>query len=120
MRTTRLRLLQFISGGLVLILLGIHTVVNHLNDILLFFGAETADPTAWESMIGRSRQGTWASIYIALLAVGLFHGIYGLRDIILEGGPSVRAERIVTGILIAFGVIFFVGGTYAVLALLSS
>ncbi len=120
MRTTHLRLVQFITGGLIAVLLGIHMVINHLNDILHFFGAETIDPTTWESMLDRSRQGTWAGIYIVLLTFGLYHGLYGLRDILLELNPSARAERIITGVLVAVGIVFFAGGTFVPIALLSS
>ncbi len=119
MGATRLRFVQLLTGGLIIVFLGVHMVVTHLNNILRFFGAKTIDPTTFDSMIARSRQGTWAGIYIVLLALALYHGLYGLRDILMEANPPARAERAITGFLIAFGVIFFVGGTITVVALLS-
>ena len=44
-------LLQLISGVLIAVLLGIHMVLQHLDAILAFFGAEMVDTTAWAPMI---------------------------------------------------------------------
>ncbi len=120
MRTTYLRIAQFASAIVVGVLLSIHMVVAHLNNVLLFFGVGSVDPTAWESVVNRSRQASWAAIYIALLAFGLFHAIEGLRGIIFELRPSPGAARVITGVLIVVGVAFFVLGTYVPLALLNS
>ena len=118
MRTTYLWLLQLVSGVLIAVLLGIHMVSIHLDDILGFFGVDVTEPTSWQSMIDRASQGTLVGLYIALLAIGLYHGINGLRGIILEVSLSARTERIITRVLIAFGIIVFIGGTYVPVALL--
>ncbi|MFC1985364.1 hypothetical protein ACFLWC_00030 [Chloroflexota bacterium] len=120
MRNTYLWLLQLVTGVLIAVLLGIHIALQHLDAVLGFFGVEVAEPTSWASMIGRSSQGIWVGLYIALLAVGLYHGINGLRNIILEVTPSARAGRIVSRVIIAFGIIFFVGGIYVPVALFVS
>lgn len=120
MRTTYLWLVQLVTGVLIAVLLGIHIVIQHLGAILTFFGIKEVDPTSWASMIERASQGIFVALYIALLAVGLYHGINGLRGIILETTSSARTGRIVTCVLIVLGVIFFVGGTYVPVALLSS
>ena len=119
MRNTYLWLLQLASGVLIAVILGIHIVSIHLNDILGFFGVDAADPVSWAAMIDRASQGIWAGLYIALLAVGLYHGIYGLRGIILESIPSERTGRIVTRTLIVIGVIVFIWGAYVLFALLN-
>jgi len=92
----------------------------HLNDILGFLGVDATEPTSWGSMIERASQGIWAGLYIALLAFVLYHAFNGLRNIILELTPSVKTERIVTWVIIAFGIIAFIGGTYVPVALLVS
>lgn len=120
MRNTYLWLLQLVTGVLIAVLLGIHMVLIHLDDILSFFGVDAAAPTSWESMIDRAGQGIWVSLYIALLAVGLYHGINGLRGIILEATPSAKTERIVTWVLTVFGIIIFIGGTWASVYLFTS
>ncbi|MFC1870292.1 hypothetical protein ACFLYE_03375 [Chloroflexota bacterium] len=117
MRNTRLHLLHMLTGILIATLLGIHLVTLHLNTIFGFFGV---DAVSWEEMISRARQGIWAGLYIALLAVVLYHALYGLRGIILETTPSARTERIVTPVFIIIGIIVFIWGSYVPIALLSS
>jgi succinate dehydrogenase hydrophobic anchor subunit len=119
MRNTYLRLLQLVTGILIAVLLGIHIVIMHLDAILGFFGVDVNDVTSWGSMIERARQGIWAGLYIALLAVVLYHALNGLRNVILELTPSARTERVVTWAIIAFGIIAFIGGTYVPAALLA-
>ena len=116
MRTTRLQLIHMATGAVIAVLLGIHMVVINLDTILGFFGIDAAEPTSWESMIGRARQGIWAGLYIALLALALYHALYGLRDIILELTPSVKAVRIITWGFIIIGIIAFVWGAYVPVA----
>lgn len=115
MRNTYLWLAQLVTGVLIAVLLGIHMVGQHLNDIL----GITPEPTAWQSMIGRAGQGVWVALYVALLAFGLYHGIYGLRNIILETTSSPRTGRAVTLLLVVLGVAVFAGGTYVPVVLLS-
>ena len=114
MRNTYLWFLQLVTGVLIAVLLGIHMVRQHLDAAL-----GITDPTAWGAMMERASQGAWVFLYIALLAVGLYHGINGLRNIILEVTPSVKTERIVTWVIIAFGIIAFIWGTYVPIALLA-
>lgn len=117
-RYTYLWLMQLITGVLIAVLLGIHMVMQHLVDILLFFGINLNDPTSWNSMIERSRQVMWAGIYVALLAVVLSHALNGLRNVILELTPSPRTERVVTRTILAFGIIIFIWASYVPIALL--
>ncbi len=119
MRTTRLKLVHMLTGAVIAVLLGIHMVVLNLDTILGFFGVDAAEPTSWESMISRASQGIWAGLYIALLAFILYHALYGLRGIILELTPSVKAERIITRFFIIVGIIVFIWGSYVPVALLS-
>jgi len=119
MRNTYLWFVQLVTGVLIAVLLSIHMVLMHLDAILGFFGINVNDPTSWHSMIQRSNQAIWASLYIALLVVVLYHALNGLRNIILELTPSVRTERIVTWAIIVFGIIVFVWSSYVPIALLS-
>jgi len=117
MRKTHLRLLHLISGVAIAVLLGIHMVRMHLDAILGFFGINGTEPTSWAAMMGRSSQGIWVGLYIALLAFVLYHALNGLRGIILEVTSSAKTERIVTRVIIAFGIVAFIGGTYVPVAL---
>jgi succinate dehydrogenase / fumarate reductase membrane anchor subunit len=120
MKNTYLQLAQMITGALVAVLLAIHITAQQSDVLLGVLGIKVADPTTWGSMIERAHQGSWVGIYIALLTFGLFHALNGFRNILLETNLSVSAMRILTGFLIAFGVIFLVLGTYAPIVLFSS
>jgi len=117
MRKTYLWFLHLVAGVAIAVLLGIHMVRMHLDAILGFFGINGTEPTSWAAMMGRSDQGIWVGLYIALLAFVLYHALNGLRGIILELTPSPKTERIVTRVIIAFGIIAFIGGTYVPVAL---
>ncbi len=118
MRNTYLWLIQLITGVLIALLAGIHAVWMHLDAMLGFFGVDISDVTGWHSMIERSREVMWAGIYIALLAVVLYHALNGLRNIILELTPSARTERIVTWSIIVFGIVVFIWSVYVPISLL--
>ena len=119
MRNTYLWLLQLITGILIAVLLGIHMVVLHLDAVLGFFGAEATEPTSWKAMVDRAGQGAWVGLYIALLAFALYHGLNGLRNIVLELAPSPRVSRWVTSFVIALGIVGFIWGAYVPIALFS-
>ncbi|RLC94349.1 MAG: hypothetical protein DRI39_03135 [Chloroflexi bacterium] len=116
MRATRFHLLHIVTAVLIAVFLGIHMVRQHL-DALLY---DSEDPSSWASMIDRAGSGLWAALYVALLAVALYHALYGLRGIILEVVPSPRANRIVTWSLIVVGLAAFGWGTYVPVHLLGS
>jgi len=118
MRNTYLWLLQLVTGILIAVLLGVHMVWMHLDAILGFFGIDVTESTSWASVQDRGSQGIWVGLYVALLAVVLYHALNGLRNIILELTPSARTERIVTWAIIAFGIIAFIWGAYVPIALL--
>ncbi len=120
MRNTHFHLLHMLTGVVIAVLLGIHMVVINLDAVLGFFGVDVTEPTSWKSMIDRASQGIWAGLYIALLAVVLYHALYGLRGIILEVTPSAKTRRIVTRAFIIIGIIVFMWGAYVPLSLLSS
>ncbi|MCX6005286.1 MAG: hypothetical protein NT082_06405, partial [Chloroflexi bacterium] len=112
MKNTYLQFAQMITGILVAIFLSIHIAVQRLDVILGFLGFKITDPLAFNSMMERARQGLWAGIYICLLAFGLFHALNGLRNILLETNISSSAMRVLTWLIIVFGLFFFVLGTY--------
>ena len=120
MRTTYLWFLQMVTGVFIAVLLGVHMVSQHLDAVLGFLGIDATEASSWTSMMDRAGQGIWVFLYVALLAVGLYHGINGLRNIILESTSSLKAGRIITWILVVLGIIVFAWGTYVPVALFSS
>jgi succinate dehydrogenase hydrophobic anchor subunit len=111
MRRARWHIVHLASAVVIAVLLGIHMVIQHLDDILSFFGIGTGEPTSWLAMIGRSGRGVWVGLYITLLAFALYHALYGLRGIILEVTASSRAERAINVVFIIVGIVVFTWGS---------
>jgi succinate dehydrogenase hydrophobic anchor subunit len=114
----RWELLHMLTGILIIGLLGTHMVVLHLDSISALFGIAGPDPVSWNSVIERSRQVVWVGVYISLLAVLLFHALYGLRGIIFELNPSPAAERWISRSFVVIGVLVFIWAAYVPLNLL--
>jgi succinate dehydrogenase hydrophobic anchor subunit len=51
--------------------------------------------------------------YVVLLGAGLFHGFYGLRNILFELGLGAGLKRAVSVILLLGGLALFALGTWA-------
>lgn len=109
---TRCWLLQLLTGLALVILLGVHMAVQHLDGILAFLGYAAGDPVAYATVVGRAQLLSWTVVYIILLALALYHGLYGLRAILLELSLSPRAGRVLTGVLAVIGLVAFGWGTY--------
>jgi succinate dehydrogenase / fumarate reductase membrane anchor subunit len=92
--------------GLVLVL-SIHLYVLH-------FAGEHAVLSVAEISI-RLRTLTFILVDYSLLAFALYHGLYGLRSVILDYTTSESAVRAVTAGLWVVGLAFFGYGAYALL-----
>lgn len=103
-------LLQLITAAVIFFLLGIHLVWLSI----------WRKPIEWEGMIERATNGWWLVFYIILLAAVLYHGLYGLRVILLEIWSSPESGRKVTVAVAALGVVAFVFGTYVPIKLFAS
>ena len=102
MSETRLKLLQYITGIGLFFLAGTHLIVTHLS---------SGEPAAWESVSQRAASAGWLALFLLLLIFGLYHGIHGLRTIIIESIPRLPA-RFVDWTLIAAGVAIFIYAAY--------
>jgi len=94
--------LQRITGGLLLLLLTAHFWVEHFMSAELRRGNLT-----YEAILGRIANPLWQSIDIGFLLIALFHGLNGLRNIILDySGIGRRAAQAVSGAIIITGVVW--------------
>jgi succinate dehydrogenase hydrophobic anchor subunit len=116
MLKTRLHLLFLLAAVGIAVFLGIHMAVQHLNNVL---ATGETDPTSWLAMIARATENGWVVIYILLLAFGLYHGLYGLRGIILELTTSDKAIRVINWVFIIGGIALFIWASYVPIALAS-
>ena len=98
LRSVILWLLQRISAVLLVVLLGLHVWASNFAAV-------------WAPLLR-------AGIDISLLAVALFHGLNGLRTIVLDFGLGAQARRFVSVGLWMLGFSAFLFGMYGLWPLL--
>jgi succinate dehydrogenase/fumarate reductase cytochrome b subunit len=104
------------AGLVILVLLGLHMAIMHLNATLGFFGAQDAEPTGWASVAARAGSLFFTVTYVLLLGAALYHGFYGLRNILMELNPGAGLRRVVNVGLSLLGLALFAFGAWAALA----
>ena len=102
MSETKLKLIQYITGIGLFFLVGAHLIVSHLS---------SGDAAEWESVSSRAESAGWLALYLLLLIFGLYHGIHGLRTIIIEAVPRLPS-KLVDGTLIFAGVAILIYAVY--------
>ena len=71
------------------------------------------DPIKSAEVFSRSRQAIFMVTYIVLLGAALFHGLYGLRSMLIELSFSKTMEKVIGGLCAVAGVALFIYGSYA-------
>ena len=97
MRESHLKILQYIAGIALFFLVATHLVVA------LVLG----DPKSWEAVSARAASASWLAFYVLLLVFGLYHGINGLRTIILELPIPKPPAKVIDGTLVVVGIALF-------------
>jgi succinate dehydrogenase / fumarate reductase membrane anchor subunit len=101
--------LQRITGALLLVLLAAHFWVEHFMSAPLRRGELT-----YELILERIRNPVWQFIDISFLLVALYHGLNGLRNILLDYSRIGRmAQQVSTVILVFAGVVWAYWGIEA-------
>lgn len=119
MKDTRLWAWHMIAGCAILILGGLHMVINHMDGLLGLFNPHGDVSIQWENVVYRSQMIMFTIVYILLLIATLFHGFYGLRNILLETGWGQKNRKGIVLTLWMVGSILFIIGTYAAIVALN-
>ncbi|UCF77718.1 MAG: hypothetical protein JSW03_06280 [Candidatus Eiseniibacteriota bacterium] len=101
---------HLLAGAVILVLLGLHMFIMHLSGL---GGSGEEDVLSYSSVMERSRALAFVIVYILLLGVALYHGLYGFRKIVFELTLSEGVERAVTVLIVLLGLALFVIGSYA-------
>ncbi len=105
--------LHYISGGVLFILLLGHTFIMHFEKFISRFpGAGNIEPLEWEMVIGRAKNVSFTILYIIFLFFALFHGFYGLKNILIETELGKKFEKPIVFIFWIIGIFLFIFGTY--------
>jgi succinate dehydrogenase hydrophobic anchor subunit len=119
MRDSKLWTWHLAAGAVILVFLGLHMVVMHLDAILGILNPAGGSPVDWANVVARAKSAFFAVTYVVLLGAALFHGLYGLRNIIFELNPTRPLKTAISTVLLVGGVGLFVLGTWAALASLA-
>jgi len=116
MKDTPLWTWHITAGVVILVLLGMHMAVMHLDGVLhLSATAPTGEgsPIDWANVVARARDVGFVAFYVVLLGAALFHGLYGLRNILFELRLSEGTKSVVSVVLMIVGFGLFILGTWA-------
>jgi succinate dehydrogenase / fumarate reductase membrane anchor subunit len=98
MRSLMLWLLQRVTAIVLVVLLALHIWASNF-------------ATDWATILR-------ASVDLSLLALALFHGLNGVRTVVLDFGPSIHGRRFLSAGLVMLGVVAFLFGVYGTWPLL--
>ena len=101
------------AGAVILVLLGLHMTIMHLDEIVRVFSPATGEPIDWANVTARGKSVFFLVNYVVLLGAALFHGLYGLRNILFELNPAAGLRKALNGLFVVAGVALFVFGTWA-------
>jgi succinate dehydrogenase / fumarate reductase, membrane anchor subunit len=101
--------LQRITGALLIVLLAAHFWVEHFITADLQRGDLT-----YQAIHERVSNPLWQAIDISFLLVAMYHGLNGLRNIVLDySRVGVRAMQAITAALIVLGIVWAYWGITA-------
>jgi succinate dehydrogenase / fumarate reductase membrane anchor subunit len=102
-----------IAGVVILVFLGLHMAVMHLDAVLGIFNPAGGHPIDWENVVARGKSVFFMVTYVVLLGAALFHGLYGLRNILFELNPPDGLKAALSWLIVLAGVGLFFVGTWA-------
>ena len=116
MRETKLYTWHIITAAIILVFLGLHMLIQHLDLIVGYLNPSGGRAIEWESVLYRSKMTFFSITYIVLLGAALYHGLYGLRTILFELNLKRGLEKLITVVFWFAGVCLFAVGVWAAVA----
>ncbi len=105
------------AGVVILFLLGMHMLIMHVGVAGSAFSANLHEEAiAKVNSQFRDGQLFFTVTYILLLAVALYHGLYGLRTILFELTLPPGVEKSITVVLVVLGIGLFSLGAWSAVA----
>jgi succinate dehydrogenase / fumarate reductase membrane anchor subunit len=104
------------AGVVIFFLLGLHMTIMHVGSITHLFAPFSGEATSKANSLFRDGQLFFTVTYVLLLAVALYHGLYGLRTILFELTLKPAAEKAITIVLLIVGLGLLGLGTWGAIA----
>ena len=106
---------QRVSGLLLIFLLGVHIWMGHFSGLSAVIEGRQDELVLYDIVKQRLAQGLFIFVDFSLLALVLYHGLNGMRNILLEWGPAAQREAAITKGLWALGTATFGYGAWVLL-----
>lgn len=113
MRDQALWTWHLLAGAVIAVLLGLHMGIMHLDAILKIANPAGGHPIDWANVAARTKSAAFMVTYILLLGAALYHGFYGLRNILYELNPNRALKQAISAVLVLAGIGLFAVGTWS-------
>jgi succinate dehydrogenase / fumarate reductase membrane anchor subunit len=117
MRDRTLWTWHIFAGAVILVFHGLHMTIMHLGGTSPTstnpFGGEAI---SWQNVAARTKSLFFAVTYVVLLGAALYHGLYGLRNILLELNPGPGLRKGISVVLSLVGLGLFAFGAWVAVA----
>lgn len=107
---------QRVSGLLLIFLLAVHIWMTHFSGLSAVIAGRQEELVLFDIVKQRLTQGLFIFVDFSLLALVLYHGLNGMRNIMLEWAPANRRAKEMTVGLWVLGVATFAYGSWVFLA----
>ncbi len=107
--------LQRVSGLLLISLVGMHMWMGHFSGLGDVIGGRQEELILYDVVKLRLAQGLFILVDFSLLALVLYHGLSGLRSVVLELGLAARRQRQVSIGILLLGIVTFAYGARVLL-----
>jgi len=104
-------LYKIIAGVLIVLLLGLHFIINHM--------VAPQGLLSWSDVVAYYQNPIIPIIEVIFLIVVVSHALIGLRSIILDLNPSARLLRLLDGLFVVVGLASIVYGIWLVTVVVS-
>ena len=102
---------------MILVFLGLHMTIMHLNGTFPTFNNPFGgEAESWQNVAARARSLFFTVTYVVMLGAALYHGLYGLRNILFELNPAAGLRKAVDVVFTLAGLALFAFGAWAALA----
>ena len=106
---------QRISGVLLIFLLAVHIWMGHFSGLRAVIDGRQEELVLYSIVQQRLAQGLFIFVDFSLLALVLYHGLNGMRNIFLEWPPAANRVKAMTLGLWVLGAVTFAYGAWALL-----
>lgn len=113
MRETPFWTWHLIAGLVILVFLGLHMLIMHLDGLVGFMNPSGTESIDWDSVMYRAQLLFFPVTYIVLLGAALYHGLYGTRIVLFELDLKPGTQQFITIAFWTIGLVLFAMGSVA-------